>query len=69
MITDKLLRSLKKNVDLDAGYNNIALRAGKVLTIKTNLREVEMFDRDIEVLIEEMAKEIIKLRKEVKRLS
>lgn len=67
-ITDGMLRMLKKKVELDAGYNNITLRSGK-RTGRGLKSEVDMSDGDIELLIENMAKEILKLRREIKRLS
>jgi hypothetical protein len=56
-ITDKVLRAIKKDAKLDAGYNNITLRA----------KEFDISDGDIEELLKQMALELLDLRREYRK--
>lgn len=58
LLTDTMLRKMKKRVELDAGYNNISLILGKD-------QDHSYSDGEIEVIIQRMARELLRLRKQV----
>ena len=66
MITDAMLRLLKKNPKLDAGYNNITLTAGKQVGLKS---ELDLSDDDIEKLIQRISRELLRARRELRKKS
>lgn len=65
-ILQKNLKKLASFVEIDAGWNNVSLFAFEK---QKEGRILELTDGQIVELIQSMAKEILRLRKEVKRLS
>lgn len=61
LLTDTMLRKMKKRVELDAGYNNISLILGKD-------QDHSYSDGEIEVIIQRMARELLRFRKSRKQV-
>jgi hypothetical protein len=65
-LTEKALRKLTDSVELDAGYNNITLRAFE----RSDKKDVlELCDGEIEELLNVMASRILRLQREVRKMS